>query len=588
MQRQLVRLGSLLANGHDDRAVVAFDADTVVRWSEFGARVAALRDQIRATGGSRWLVFSEDALSLAVGLFAVAHAGGVAVLPPNGGRGTLERLSETADGCLIDIDWQPADNRLQHLDLAVPVEVAEDLPLGFSELDRDAPFVEFYTSGSSGDNKGVAKRLRHLDDEVVVLERVFGAAVGDARVVATVAPHHIYGSLFRVLWPLAAGREFATRTLLHGEEVAARLRERTSVLVSSPVQVKMMVETEVLRGTGVGAVFTSGAPLDEQAAVGLAEQVGEAAFEVFGSTETGGVAWRQRPAGGDVPWRPFPNVDVSADAAGTLVVRSPFASVGEPDGGLTRFVMGDRVEFATDGSFRLRGRVDRTVKIGAKRLSLPDMEAELARLPTVEDVALIAVRRGAEQRVCAAVVLAPVGQHFLSELGRGDLGRELAAKLSPFFDRVLLPKTWRFVDSLPRNAQGKLPAAALHALFSTDEDRPLVDPIVEEESLSETSLRLRCVVPDRLAYFEGHFDGAPVVAGVVQVRWVVAAVARLGFVGRAIRSVEALKFKEPLLPGNRFEIFAEVDEARGRVRFRLMRGSVELSSGRLNVGEAPE
>ena len=70
-------------------------------------------------------------------------------------------------------------------------------------------------------------------------------------------------------------------------------------------------------------------------------------------------------------------------------------------------------------------------------------------------------------------------------------------------------------------------------------------------------------------FLEGHFEGFPVVPGVVQVGWVLdAAQAALGEAPR-LAAVENLKFKELLLPGQRFRLEVEWTAARDVLRFRL-------------------
>jgi len=49
------------------------------------------------------------------------------------------------------------------------------------------------------------------------------------------------------------------------------------------------------------------------------------------------------------------------------------------------------------------------------------------------------------------------------------------------------------------------------------------EPIVEGSRVDGSSAELDLVVPTDLTYFDGHFVGAPVVAGVVQVKWAIAA-----------------------------------------------------------------
>lgn len=597
MSSELISLSALLREGRADDRSVAFDASGDRTWAEFSAQVGSLCGRLEDRGVGRWLVCSDDSYAFAVALMAVARSGGVSVLPANARPGTLARLAPGVDGLLVDRPDEMAPGVRERA--MRPLQAVVSAVPAACELDRDAPFVEFFTSGTTGEGVKVTKELRHLDDEIAVLERVFGAslkatradvageaaageiAAGEipARVVATVSHQHIYGALFRVLWPLAAGRPFSATTYLHGSEVAARLSAAPGVLVSTPVQLKAMAAGGVLAGVSLAAVFSSGAPLDAATAIAITGQVGVAPIEVFGSTETGGVAWRRRPRGGDVAWRPLPGVAVDRDASGALRVRSPFVSVGGTGG----FAMGDRIEFDATGHFRIRGRVDRIVKIGSKRLSLPEMEAEIARHEYVDDVGLLLLQRGSEERVGAVVALSAAGRSILTDSGKPVLRRQLTAALEPYFDRVLLPRVWRFVDRLPRDTQSKLPAAELRALFESGETSRVREAIVRDSTIGDRVLERQCVVPEDLEYCNGHFPSFPVVPGVVLLGWVVDAAQAILAAPVRVATVEALKFKHPLAPGSRFDLRVEVDDASETVRFRFTRDGDELSSGRLKL-----
>src|SRR6202044_303745 len=76
------------------------------------------------------------------------------------------------------------------------------------------------------------------------------------------------------------------------------------------------------------AVFTAGAPLTAAAAREAAALLGDFVIEIFGSTETGAIAWRQQAEAG-APWRPLPGIAVTTGAEGTLELRSPFLAPGE-------------------------------------------------------------------------------------------------------------------------------------------------------------------------------------------------------------------------------------------------------------------
>jgi len=291
----------------------------------------------------------------------------------------------------------------------------------------------------------------------------------------------------------------------------------------------------------------------------------------------------RRQRGDSEAWIPFPTVAVDRELAGErLVVTSPFASEGDPvDEVRRRFTMGDRVEILDDGSFLLLGRADRIVKIGEKRLSLPAMERDLVAHQRVEDAALVVLDRGADLRVHAVVVLDEAGKRELSAGGRRSVSESLSGHLAARWDRVLLPRIWRYVDALPRDTQGKMPKARLAALF---EVQPR-DPIQIDDSRGEGYIERRLEVPDDLIYLQGHFEGFPIVAGVVQLRWVTDAVrAWLGEMPR-VQAVEALKFPEPLLSGQSFTLRADFSERRDLIRFRLYDGNRTFAMGRWRIGE---
>jgi len=238
--------------------------------------------------------------------------------------------------------------------------------------------------------------------------------------------------------------------------------------------------------------------------------------------------------------------------------------------------MGDRIELHADGTFLLLGRADRTAKVGGKRLSIPDMERELAAHDWVAEAALVVLERASEARVHAVIVPSETGRAALQSQSRRELGAELARHLSGHFEPVLLPRVWRVVDELPRDAQGKLPVEALEAVFETH-DR---EPRLLSETREPHSLERRLEVPAELAFLEGHFENVPVVAGVVLLRWIMSAAADL--IGRSPRvlGIEALKFPALLRHGQQFTLCVEVTEALGRLRFRASDGDRVFAIGR--------
>jgi acyl-CoA synthetase (AMP-forming)/AMP-acid ligase II len=568
-------LERLLATGRPGGWPVAFRGRQSLDWAAFAGHVGALREMLQPAGG-RWALFTTDAYAFAVGLMAIWQADGVAVVAPNGQPGALAATAASADGLVSDVTAVPG--------VRVEPVLREGGWRSWTPrvLDRQAERLELSTSGTSGDRRRVLKRVAQLADEVCGLERQWGAALAGRQVLATVSQQHIYGLLFRVLWPLCAGRTFHADTTLYPDEIRAALPDGvTGCLVTTPAHLRRLTD---MQGTaGLASVcrplFSSGGPLDAATAIRLADTVGCAPVEVFGSTETGGVAWRQQgkdPASS--AWQPFEGVQVSLDASGLLRVRSPHAGDDQP------VTMADRADVQDGGRFILQGRSDRVVKIGGKRLSLPEMEQRLLEHDDVAEVALTAVPSRGESRVAAAVVLAPAGWARLAAVGRRGVIAGLTAHLAPYWDRVLLPRLWRFVERLPEDEQGKLASAAVAALFETDrEDRPQV----LAESVTATTCRRRWRVPERLGWCDGHFPDLPIVPGFVQLDWILDAARSLVDGPVSLAAIEAAKFREPLRPGDVVELEAEWVPATGWLAYRVSRdGGRVLASGRCRL-EAP-
>jgi len=554
---------------------------------------------------SGWVLSVDDRYAFAVSLFALWHCGHHAVLPPNRQAGTIEALAPRTHGVLTDhVEWLDHPRALHPLrcdaDAAAPADVPD-----FAPLARDALAVELFTSGTTGDSRSVLKSLRHLEDEVQELETIFGAQAEDAAFVSTASAQHLYGLLFGVLWPLATSRPFAPVPRNHASEIVAGIvsgggAPTRRVLISVPSTLRQLTRhdgTPRIAGR-CSAIFSSGGPLPSETAERLGAEAGVCPIEIFGSTETGGVAFRQIES--TDAWTPFPNVALSPGSHDRLLVRSPFVTnpfatsptPSASDARFGEFEMGDRVKLLENGRFELLGRADQVVKIAEKRVDLAAMEKAIREQPSVEDVRLAPLLRDGVARVAAVIVpAAPEALPFDSET-RSTFQRDLRTHLKTNFDPVVLPRSWRFVPTLPTNARGKTPRAALLALFEkTPDSSPMKDqPEITEESISADQIERLARVPRVLPCFEGHFPDLPVVPGYVQLDWALDAAAAL--LGRKPRvaAIESLKLISPLRPGEDFRILVRCPSE--------TRLSVEISSdagihakGRLrlasNLSESP-
>lgn len=432
------------------------DARGAVSRRAFRARVASLRAQLDEHPAKRWALVCEDAGWFGAGLLALAGGGRHIVLPPAPQAGALQGTGVEA----VLTDRPEAFTGMPTLAVVDPSDDFEAPP----PMPDDATRVEFYTSGSSGTPKCVPKAYAQLRLEVEGLERQWGAGLGDARVVGTVPHHHLYGLLFRVLWPLSAGRTFHSGMCLQPAELRAAAGGDPCVIVSSPAFLSRVAGAELPPVAQVSALFSSGAPLPDAAARSLGEDWGRAAIEVYGSTETGGIGWRAWDGTQTRPWwRPIRGVEaeIREDESGPrLWAKSDctFAHDWMPSGDLARF--------GADGRFVLQGRADDVLKFEDKRVSLSEMRGHLLSHPWVAEARLLLLD-GKRQQIGAVVVLKPEGRAAFESAGKRALQDRLRESLSTRYEALLLPRKWRFPDALPGNAMGKTEHARLLALFET-------------------------------------------------------------------------------------------------------------------------
>jgi len=440
------RLSHLLTDMSASAAVIAVCGGMRKSRADFRADVAANARRLQQEQCRRGLLLTEDSYWAAVGLFALLEAGCEIVFPPNGRPGTLEAMSGSFDRLISDGSSFLANSF--HLQSGSLSETPSGRP-----LDPASP-IAFFTSGSTGTAKRIDKCLRQLEQEAAAIEAVFGAVVPPSACVhATVSHQHVYGLSFRLCWPLATGRPFEGRTHDIWESVMGAL-EDNDALVTSPAHLMRLHGLALPVGRRPSLILSAGAPLDAEAIATTAGVFDIAVTEIFGSTETGAIAWRSHRTAGS-GWQPLPGVSISANADDCMVVQAPYVD--------SQQASADLIELLPGGSFHFRGRSDRVVKIEGKRVDLQQIEQALRGLPWVADAAVI--QHEPTRRIAAAVAMTAEGQGRLEQMGAFRFGRLLQKELSATLEPVGLPRRWRFVTSLPVAALGKRRQADIAALF---------------------------------------------------------------------------------------------------------------------------
>ncbi|SHG68242.1 AMP-binding protein [Massilia sp. CF038] len=556
------------------QAVTGWRDGRSVAHGAFLTQVQAWRALALRTPGTQIALYLDDSLAFAAALLGAWQAGKTVWLTADTVDASCSALAGQVDAFFgsFPAQWQ-----------AMQPAASDACTLPWLALAPDMAALVVHTSGSTGAPQAIPKRLSQMTAEVATLEQLFGAAIGPADIVATVSHQHIYGLLFKVLWPLAAGRAIHAHSLNYPEQLAATLAQRPCVLVASPAHLKRLPEHLDWRGaqTMLRAVFSSGGPLAPEAATAAARMLGCTPTEIYGSSETGGIACRRRQSASNGAWEAMPGVEWrSADGVALLEVRSAHL---EHDGWMR---LADRVEAAGANRFLLLGRSDRLLKIEEKRISLDAMEAALVASGLAQEarVALCHQVAGERQALAAFVVPTPEGSALLAAQGKSALNARLRACLSGVVEAVALPRRWRYLDQLPINAQGKTTQALLLALLGDSADAAPRTPRVTLLERDGTHVLLSLTVPANLYYLEGHFPDAPILPGVVQVDWAIGQARQYFTLAPVFRGINALKFQQVILP--EVPVFLELthDPAKDTLQFRYFSDAGPHAGGRILFG----
>nr|WP_312969486.1 AMP-binding protein [Pseudomonas sp.] len=543
--------------------LLAADADRQVtpelNHAELCQRALSLAAHWQAAGVQRVALHLQDAAELAVALLAAWQADIHVLLPADAHPHTRQRL-----GAQVDL-W------LEQLDDSMSAA-----PLTAKALDRECCRLTLCTSGSSGEPKLIDKSLGQLANEVQALEALWGERLGNALIIGSVAAQHIYGLLFRVLWPLCAGRVFLPKAQPFPEDLQlTSLPHPNFAWITSPALLKRMGDNlDWAALSRVRKVFSSGGALPAEAAASVQQRLGQWPTEIYGSSETGGIGWRE----GGEKWQPFANVRLELNEQGALRLTSPYLPAGHCE------QMADAAQIDADGRFTLGARLDRIVKLEEKRISLPLLEQALAQHAWVSEARMGVLQQG-RAFLGALVALSAEGLHVLRNQGRRHLTEGLRRHLAGHCEAIALPRRWRLLAHLPYSSQGKLGQAQVNELLAAA--RPTrVEPASASEDNGEWHLELD--VPLDLAHFSGHFPGTPVLPGVVQIDWAQQlARALIADLPPLFGGMEVLKFQQLVRPGDRLQLTLRFDRERNKLYFTFRNGEANCSSGRILLKASP-
>ena len=529
-----------------------------IPWRQLEESIDSWSDQIEQLTEEKVAAYHGNGLEFLSILLALWRAGKVPVIPASNLDVMREAVGSLTGACLGQF----------------PKGLPEKQVKGDISVGGDLALIVF-TSGSSGVPKAVPKTFAQLNAELEMLHRQFGMTDAELTV-GTVSHHHMYGLPFRLLWPLVSGRPFLDEEIDYVEQVKQLPCDSVS-LITSPAHLERLPDNFEWqqKGKPIKRVFSAGAPLSLAAAENTQQNFGVAVTDIYGSTETGAVAWRDQSASSS--WQPLNGVDVQC-MDGCLAIKSHTVTA---DGW---FVCDDLCEIHDRGSFTLIGRADRIIKVGAKRASATAIERALQQHEWVKEARIMVLSKR-KSRVGAVIQLDAEGVKQLVDLGNRRCGQRIVETLEGVVERVAWPRYWRFVEDMPVNRLGKTTVKELENLFEKQALQKLPRQIKGPEIADDQSKILHLLVEESILYLQGHFPGQPILPGVAQIGWAIHFGGQLFGALGAFKALEVIKFQQVIRPGRWVGLKLAWDEQKRKLQFQYFSDDVNHASGRIAFQE---
>ncbi len=416
----------------------------------------SLRERLQpfAEKKSTVCLWTEDRGLIMAALLAALAGGPVFALPHAFSPQVMQDLQEVCPVSVILTDR--GDVSLPGLEQITPPDyrpaAAPPTPL----LDPQGTCMKLFTGGSTGAPRIWDKTPAGLLGESAFLTRQFGICPEDV-LLAAAPPQHIYGLLFSVILPFLAGARVLPETFSFPREIIAGIsRFSATILIGVPF-IYRALRLDALERQTLRRAFSSAGKVNPEDALFFKEKTGLPITEIYGSTETGGIAFQDSP---DDQGQLQPFSEVTWKIAGErLCVRSPFLSGNLPRDEEGFFITGDRVVSIGPERFKLLGRADDVVKIAGKRVDLAEVQEKIRQIKEVEEALVLTLPEvsGRRQEIVALVV--------------GSLDRQtIRQHLADCLESYALPRHILLVENIPVTPAGKIDRRQIDELLQSREN----------------------------------------------------------------------------------------------------------------------
>ena len=344
----------------------------------------------------------------------------------------------------------------------------------------NAEKFEFYTGGTTSEKKCVIKTRENFINEGQDIYEALKLEDG-LEFITTTTYEHVFGVSFHLMLPMSRGYIINLDRINYPEDLTVE----NAVLITTPAFLEAMRKYKAVPPVSPRIIITAGAKLENET-FKYAQSISKRVIDVYGSTETGVIAYRENMR----KMQLFKGIEILETSADGTTISTKYSEQEIQKIGDSIKQSGNKIEFL--------GRSDRILKINDKRISADELEDKIKKSELIKDCYCFE-RSG---RLAVLAVLTDKGVKFAVKKGKPELTKNIGTHA----------KWWKFIDEIPKTKTGKIDKKTINQIFNMN----LSMPLVVSRNCTKDYAEIQLCFLRSSNFFQGHFKSFPILPGVVQ------------------------------------------------------------------------
>lgn len=468
---------------HPESPAITFN-DQKLSYNDLTDRICFWGNHLKAfiKEGDRLACLSRNNPDLFAVYIAAAGLGGVFIpVHPDSSREEVSVMIEKCKPALVvyssdQKDKINVDASIELIDIKSLLQPNRDRNFIKEDIDKGAPVLISFTSGSTGEPKGVVSTHEAEVASVGIYNTEWHLKKGD-RVLITLPMSFVFSLAAGCGASLFSGAEVVLEEKFHPVKVLEIIQnQRITIFMGVPAMFNMLLNVKREQDkdfdlSSIRILLTAGAPSTDKMKKDFYENFGKKLHEFYALSETRLIfsydfneaqEYKINSCGRKVPGVEVQLIDENSEAVkepeevGEVIVKSAamFKEYFKLEGMTNEtfkdgwFYTGDLAVFDEEGYFYIVGRKKDMIISGGINIFPADVEKGLARHPAIHESAVIGVPHETLGEELFAVVVLNKGSDISIERLKEDLSQLMA--------KYKVPKHIQFSEELPRGKNGKV------------------------------------------------------------------------------------------------------------------------------------